>query len=464
MGASLEDYGIEPEDKSLSTDELVDLIKAVGRETYEEVKDEVEDLDPGLSEKQAEEVEKLMDEWEESTSAQRKAIVEGAKEALAGHDNATHGMSREAKDVPDGGIFARWAPFYARQMEKEGRVTNARTKELAEKGLGDTDYTDKFVAETQEKFLGAGQIDAGGALAPEPVSTDFIELLRDTTLVRSLGATSIDLPEGGTKIPVQTEGSNFFWVGELEAPDESKPKFEMRRLEADKLGALVPLSNDLIRRSPQAVEQLVSQDLRSGAVVEEDSAFLFGDGQNGKPKGIYEQTPDSNKFERTTDGGSVGVDTIIRDLNMLAYKVEGAKIEPAMPAYAGSKRTMRYLMSLRGSDSLLFAQQLSNGSLLGAPAKFSTSFPRTLDDSGDGTNDETRLVYGDWAKAVIGDTYNLRIASSQEATVQLGSGWKSMIASDGTVLIMFHEAGLLVRYPKAFAWATGVDYGASYDA
>lgn len=461
--ASLEEYGIEPKDTGLSDEQFIDAVKQISRETYEDEKKDAEDLDPGISERIAEEVEKHLREWQDKTLDEKRKAITGAKDALASFDK-TKGLDRTKDDVPDGGVFARWAPFYAKQMDEYGQVTNARTKELAENGIGETGYRDAFVAGTQEKFLNAGEIVDGGAMAPQPVADDFIELLREETIVRSSGATIIELPEGGTKIPKQTQGSTGHWVGEGEAPDESQPKFELERLEAQKLAILVPLSNDLVRRSPRGVEQIVTQDVRSTAIVEENSAFLFGDGTSGKPKGIYASTDAANKFERSTDSGSVTVDTRIRDLNKVAYKVEGADIEPIRPGYAGHPRTMRDLMSLRGSDSLLFANQLSQGMLLGDPARFTTAFPRTLNDSGDGSNDETRLAYGDWAKVLIGDTYNLRVASSQEATVQLGSGWKSMFASDMTALVVFHEAGIMLRYPKAFGWIEGVDWGASFDS
>ncbi|MFB6351807.1 MAG: phage major capsid protein [Bradymonadaceae bacterium] len=465
MGATLEDYGIEPTDTGLSGKQFVDAVKQISRDAYEEVKDDVDDADPGLSEKQAEEVENLLDEWEDATSDERKRAIEGAKDALASFDKTARGIDRTKDDVPTAGVLGRWMPFYQKQVEENGTVTNARTKELAKEGIGDVGYKDGFVADMQEKFLNAGQIDSGGPLAPEPVRNSLIELLREKTIVRQMGATQIDLPAGGAKIPVQTGGSAGHWIGEGNAPADSEPSYEWKRLEADKLGILVPISNDLIRRSPQSVEQLVSQDMRQTAVVEENSALLFGDGQSGKPKGIFESTDAGNKFERKTDGsGNVTIDTIIKDLNMSAYKVEGSKIDPARPGYAGHPRTMRYLMSLRGSDSLLFAQQLSNGTLLGAPAMFSTAFPNTLDDSGDATNDETRIAYGDWSQALIGDTLNLRIMSSGEATVKLGGSWKSMLASDMTAVVLIHEVAFMLRYPKAFSWVTGVDYGASYDA
>ena len=49
-------------------------------------------------------------------------------------------------------------------------------------------------------------------------------------------------------------------------------------LVARKLTAMVPVSNDLIRRSPIGVEEIVRDDLVQTIARREDLAFLRGDG------------------------------------------------------------------------------------------------------------------------------------------------------------------------------------------
>ena len=56
-------------------------------------------------------------------------------------------------------------------------------------------------------------------------------------------------------------------------------------LSAKPLTAMVPVSNDLIRRAPVGVEAIVRDDLIQGISRREDLAFLRGDGSNKTPIG-----------------------------------------------------------------------------------------------------------------------------------------------------------------------------------
>jgi HK97 family phage major capsid protein len=170
---------------------------------------------------------------------------------------------------------------------------------------------------------------------------------------------------------------------------------------------------------------------------------------------------DANKFERE---GSVSLDTIIRDHMKAIYKIEKNNIMPQNPGWVMHPRTVRYMMTLRGQDSYLLASQLSGNSLFGAPVYMTNALPSTLDDSGDGDNDETRIFYGDFSQCLIGDTLNLRVLTSEQATVKLGGNFTSMLQRDMRAIVLFHEVGFMLRRPESFSIIEGVDYGASFDA
>ena len=452
----------------MNEQEFVDRVKNISRETFEEVKGDG-DVDSGLSEKIAEEVEKQLDKWESKTTQDRKKALEGLKEGLktGGRAGATAGEDKSVFDADGqaGSTLAKAMPFIAHEYEKSGGQVNlSDVKKRAEEGLPNGKKSEE-VAGQVDKFLSSGKVEDGPFVTNQQAN-DFIRFLYDTTVVRRAGAQSIEMPSGGLKIPVQDGSVSANWI----SPDggsasESEPSFSEKRMEAKKLAVMVVLSEDLIRRSPRGVEQLVLTDMRRRSMLEEDYGFLLGDGQPGKPKGLYHQMADSNQFDRTVDGSSnVTIDTIIRDLMRCIYKVEAANIVPQTPGWIMHPRTVRHMMTLRGSDSFLFMSQLAQGNLLGAPVHMTNALPQTLDDSGDGSNDETRIMYGDFSQVLIGDTLNLRIATSQEATVKLGNDWRSMLQDDLRAIVLFHEVDMLLRHTESFAAINGVDYGANFDS
>lgn len=445
----------------MTEEQFVDRVRSIAREEAQEA-----NADEGKADKIADEVERQLKEWSEKTSSQREEALKGLREDLANEKSPKDKTGRNAgifgKNLSGpGSDFAKSVPFLTAADEKYNDVSAEKVKSLAKNGVGEHGYTSKEVEQAYEKFLNAGNVDAGAGFIPEPLAQDFIEFLYTTTAVRRAGAQTIEMPNGTIKVPKQTGSTTGHWIGEGEGPDGSEPTFEMHRMEAKKLAIMVVLSNDLVRQSPRGIEQLVLSDMRQRAVIEEDSGMLFGDGQSGKLTGIYDQMPDAQKFERE----AASIDSIIRDLNKAIYKVEKENVAPQTPGWILHPRTVRYLMTLRGSDSFLFAPQLVNGSLLGAPVHPTTQVPRTLDDSGDATNDETRIIYGDFSQALIGETLNLRSVSSQEATVDVGGGTlRHLLQQDMRAMVLFHEVDFMLRRPEAFSAINGVDWGSQLDA
>ncbi|ENU2135518.1 phage major capsid protein, partial [Salmonella enterica] len=91
--------------------------------------------------------------------------------------------------------------------------------------------------------------DSGGALIPQNMRNEVIELLRDRTIVRKLGARSIPLPNGNMSVPRLAGGSTAGYVGEGRDVKASGASFDDVKLSAKTLICLVPVSNQLIGRA-----------------------------------------------------------------------------------------------------------------------------------------------------------------------------------------------------------------------
>src|SRR4029077_17390633 len=126
----------------------------------------------------------------------------------------------------------------------------------------------------------------GGALIPQDFMADLIELLRAACVVRAASPMTVGMPMGNMTIPRLAGGSTALYQGELDDISLTEEVFDDLNLSAHKLTALVPVSNDLIRRAPIGVEQIVRDDLVQSVARKEDLTFLRGDGTANAPTGF----------------------------------------------------------------------------------------------------------------------------------------------------------------------------------
>ncbi len=73
---------------------------------------------------------------------------------------------------------------------------------------------------------------SGGALIPENMQNEVIELLSDRTIVRKLGARSIPLPNGNLSLPRSAGGATASYTGEGKDAKSSESKFDDVKLNA----------------------------------------------------------------------------------------------------------------------------------------------------------------------------------------------------------------------------------------
>src|SRR5262249_4244221 len=136
-----------------------------------------------------------------------------------------------------------------------------------------------------EKALNYSVVAEGGALIPQDFMAELIELLRANVVVRAAGPMTVQMPMGNLTIPRLAGGSQPVYQGELDDIRVPQETFDDLNLVAKKLTAMVPVSNDLIRRAPIGVEAIVRDDLVQGIARKEDLQFLRSDGTNKGPVG-----------------------------------------------------------------------------------------------------------------------------------------------------------------------------------
>lgn len=386
------------------------------------------------------------------TSGERKLkSVKQMERALLGAERRTDGQHARDYSAVE---FSKGLMTLAKAKCQEGPYLDKALDEMRAQGFD----TGAF-----EKALTASDFSAGGALLDSQMSGDFIGFLYNNSVVRAMGASVVRMERGG-QIDFGKGGTSAvaYWGSETESITASEPDFRQLNLSAKKLRVLVPLSNDLLRQAPPGFETIVRDDVTNVAVVAEDTAFIRGSGTAGAPKGIRNQMSSDNV---KAISGSNTLSVVTSDLLRQMYLVRKSNIPMERLAWFLHPRTMYFLMSLRSSDGYhVFREELVNGSLYGAPVGTTQNIPSNLDDSGDGSNNETEIYFGSMAQVVIGDTLSVEVKMSDTASFVQNSEQKNSFQEDLTVLRLIHEADLLLRYDKAFSVTNAVDWGADFDA
>lgn len=345
----------------------------------------------------------------------------------------------------------------AQPKEKlEPGIMVARIAQAVFMGAGDQRAT----AQAAEQLYGSemGQIVAnmeqstntkGGFLVDTAYSQDFIDILRPRVVIRNLGARSVPMPEGNLTMRKGTAGSTAGYVGERVAAPTTDMTVAQLTMSAKRLTAIVPVTNQLIRRSSMNVQMMIRDDLVAGVAVKEDQQFLRGTGSATAPTGLRNLIAGGNVIPANA---TVNLVNVTNDLGKLRLAVLNANVPMSRCGYIMSPRTMMYLENLRDGNGNKAFPEVAEGRLGIYPIGVTTSVP---DNLGAGTN-QSEIYFGDFDQFLIGDTEQVAIAASDVAAYDDGGTLRAAFSNDETVVRVITEHDTQVRYDTAFAVLTGV--------
>lgn len=142
-----------------------------------------------------------------------------------------------------------------------------------------------------QRDMVVGTDSAGGYLKDTKLdSANFIELLRDNTLMYNLGAKILSGLVGDVAVPKQTGGATAYWVAESGAVTESQQTLGQISLSPKTVGAYTDLSRKFIKQSSIGAEAFVREDLAKTLAIAIDLAALNGSGTSNQPTGILNTT------------------------------------------------------------------------------------------------------------------------------------------------------------------------------
>ncbi len=319
----------------------------------------------------------------------------------------------------------------------------ARFLRLLAAGKGDPERAVRIAKEWGDdvmvKVMGEATLVGGGALVPEELAADVIELLRAKTVVRKAGAQSVPINHGTLSLPYLSSGSTAYYKGESEATTESTPQFGQLVLTARDLSVLVAVSNQLLRDSSARVDVLVRDDMVETARVREDLAFIRGTGFSNTPKGLrYWAATVTAATDATPTVGEV-----TNDLGGMMQRMEDDNVPLTRLCWIMNPTVKWGLKNARVTQGPKAWPEMDQGELLGVPFFVSSQLPSNLG----GSANESELILVDMAQVLIGESDQMELSMSDSASYTTGGSLVSAFARGETVmkLDMRHDLGCRFR-------------------
>lgn len=271
---------------------------------------------------------------------------------------------------------------------------------------------------------------SGGGYLVETANMSFIELMRNRSVVYSMGARRLAGLVGSVTVPKQTGAATAVWLSsESATATESAQTFGQMAMSPKSVGAYTEISRQLMLQSSPDAEGIVSSDLATVCALAIDVGALRGAGSGGEPQGVV----------GTSGVGSV-TGTSLAAAGVLEFQSDvaagnlltdsfGYVTTPAVAALL----MVRPELPTTGTTRLWQGSML-NGSLFGMRAMASSQMSSAT------------MLAGDFSQIVIGEWGVLEVEVNPYANFQAGIiGVRAMVSID-----------VGVRYGAAFSYASSI--------
>ena len=352
-------------------------------------------------------------------------------------------------DKPDQGIrFAQLARAHA-----VGAKGNTDSIAWAKAAYGESHPVTLYL----QKTLTQGTDTAGGFTVPEDWGSDFIELLRNFTVVRRVNPMSPGMPNGNLTLPGLTSGASSGYIGEAAAIQGSDAVFREVKLAAKKIASVTAMSNELLQYNAYGADMIVRDDLVDGMAVAEDSQMLRGTASASAPTSFLEIATNASNVISAPAGSTIA--DIEGTLANLELVLMNNNVSTVGATWITSPRTYQTILNTRdGNGNRAFPEMVNWSSdntaqLRGKPLLVSNQVPINL---GAGTNEsEIYLVQG--RHVLLGDTRRMQMMTTQHGNVTYnGTDFISTFSNDLTAFRLISEHDLNVRHVACVAVADTV--------
>ncbi len=274
-------------------------------------------------------------------------------------------------------------------------------------------------AEVQRRDLTVGTAAAGGNMVATTLRPqDFIELLRNRTLLVQLGARILGGLVGNADITRQTGAATGYWLStEATGITESQQTIGLLQLRPKVLGAYTEISRLLLQQSTPDADSFVMQDLAQVIALALDAAGI-NVGGSGAPVGIL-----------GTAGIGAFTGTALALPALLDAQTDVASANALNPACAYiTTPTVASLLAQRqrftSTDTPLWKGNILDGEVLGFMAKSTNQMPAAT------------AIFGDFSQVIFAEWGALEIAANPYANFAAGiTGIRAFYTTDVGVRI-----------------------------
>lgn len=313
--------------------------------------------------------------------------------------------------------------------------------------------------------IGTSSASGGGVLVSTTLLNDFLEVLRPESVFLSMnGVQEVEMNTGALKLSGGSSGATASYAGESQKTNATTISFREVNLTAKVLKCIVPASNQSLGFIP-SMASIIERDSREAMALRMDQGFLYGDGTQGAPLGLYWWALDTGvaatdqRFD-VTGSGTPTIDTITADLSHAQEVMSSSNIRMRNPYWVMPTRVKHYLRSVRGADDQYgFRDDLNQGTLDGIPV-IASNVARNTSTTGAGTGGSNSEVYLiDAGHIVIGANPNVRIEMVPYGAYADANGTiQSGLSNDETVFLCVMEHDIAPRHREAICVIENADW------
>lgn len=268
-------------------------------------------------------------------------------------------------------VIADQAQLFAKYLRFGDADLNTVERRLLRRQIFPMSVVDAFVKNgvdiaTIKTTMVEAEGTLGGYAVPPAQQQDIITRLPGYTVVRGSGAQEVTLTtNNSTDIPVYTGGDSRYvgnlrgqWGNETKAPGEQNATLKNETVVANLYTYKVPLSQTLVEDAANLVA-IVTNDIVMTLALDEDEAFLIGDGV-AKPLGILPGTGNTLGLAEVNSGNA----TALTADGIKGLKRGVASQYRSRAVWVGNSDTYGAIEKLKGGDGQYIFGDLSEDNMI----------------------------------------------------------------------------------------------------
>lgn len=299
---------------------------------------------------------------------------------------------------------------------REAGLVRELSREVEKSGVSKTAERSFFVPfsalSKRATYVTSGPTTGGNLVATDLLADDFIEALRNGSLMLSLGVRTMPGLVGNVAVPRRSGvASTYYLSTQTTAITQSESTFDQVTMSPKNLAALSKYSRQTLLQGTPGIEELVRRDLTDGLNLAVDLGILNGSGSSGQPTGIM-QTSGIGSVAMGTNGGAITLEKLV-DLETEVMIDNGAVNRDAV-AYVTNAKVMGALKKLRAGgsttgDGPFLVNQIGNtlgrgpagSEINGYPIGVTNQVPSNL-TKGTSSGVCSAVLMGDFSQAMVG--------------------------------------------------------------